>query len=127
MNGKRLTNAIVRECERMGVDGVTVLDVTGRTPFFDFLVLATVDNTVLADALLRNVHTKVRLDPGVAAFTESSPASDWVVCDFGDVLFHVFVGEEVRRRYDLEGLWQEPRKRRSRTRSEAEESETPDV
>ncbi len=125
MNGKRLTNAIVRECEKMGVEGVTVLDVSGRTPFFDFLVLATVDNTVLAEALLRNVHGKVRLDPGVVAFTESSPESDWVVCDFGDVLFHVFVGEDVRRRYDLEGLWQQTRKRHAGASAEAREPEVP--
>ena len=104
MNGKRLTNAIVRECERMGVDGVTVLDVTGRTPFFDFLVLATVDNTVLADALLRNVHTKVRLDPGVAAFTESSPASEACGKDPGGG-----AAEPVRR----------PRNRRRLTSSQA--------
>jgi len=59
----------------------------------------------LADALLRKVTKAVELDAGVAAFTESSPASDWVVCDYGDTVFHVFVGADVREHYDLEGLW----------------------
>ena len=105
MNGKRLANRIVNECEKMGVEAVRLIDVRKRTPFFDFLVIATVDNTVLADALLRKMTKTVELDAGVATFTESSPASDWVVCDYGDTVFHVFVGADVRERYDLEGLW----------------------
>jgi len=105
MNGKRLANRIVNECEKMGAEAVRLIDVRKRTPFFDFLVIATADNTVLADALLRKMAKTVELDVGVTTFTESSPASDWVVCDYGDVVFHVFVGSEVRERYDLEGLW----------------------
>ncbi|MFA4932697.1 MAG: ribosome silencing factor [Caldisericia bacterium] len=105
MNGKRLANRIVSECEKMGVEDVRSIDVRKRTPFFDFLVIATVDNTVLADALLRKVGKAVELDAGVVTFTESSPASDWVVCDYGDTVFHVFVGADVREHYNLEGLW----------------------
>ena len=110
MNGKRLANRIVNECEKMGAEAVRLIDVRKRTPFFDFLVIATVDNTVLADALLRKMAKTVELDVGVTTFTESSPASDWVVCDYGDVVFHVFVGSEVRERYDLEGLWSQSRR-----------------
>lgn len=105
MNGKRLANRIVNECEKMGADAVRLIDARKRAPFFDFLVIATVDNTVLADALLRKVAKAVELDAGVVTFTESSPASDWVVCDYGDTVFHVFVGADVRKHYDLEGLW----------------------
>jgi len=105
MNGKRLANRIVNECEKMGAEAVRLIDVRKRAPFFDFLVIATVDNTVLADALLRKVATAAEVDPGVATLTESSPASDWVVCDYGDTVFHVFVGADVREHYDLEGLW----------------------
>lgn len=105
MNGKRLANRIVNECEKMGAEAVRLIDVRKRTPFFDFLVIATVDNTVLADALLRKMAKTVELDAGVVTFTESSPASDWVVCDYGDTVFHVFVGADVRKHYDLEGLW----------------------
>ena len=87
MNGKRLANRIVNECEKMGAESVRLIDVRKRAPFFDFLVIATVDNTVLADALLRKVAKAVKLDDGIVAFTESSPASDWVVSDYGDTVF----------------------------------------
>jgi ribosome-associated protein len=108
MNGKRLANRIVKECEKMGAEDVKLVDVRSRTPFFDFIVIATVDNTVFADALLRQVAKAVQLDEGVPSLTESSPESDWVVCDYSDTLFHVFVGAEVRDRYDLEALWSPP-------------------
>jgi ribosome-associated protein len=114
MNGKRLANRIVNECEKMGVEDVRSIDVRKRTPFFDFLVIATVDNTVLADALLRKLATAAEVDPGVTILTESSPASDWVVCDYGDTVFHVFVGADVRERYNLEGLWSQSLRERSR-------------
>jgi ribosome-associated protein len=114
MNGKRLANRIVSECEKMGVEDVRSIDVRKRTPFFDFLVIATVDNTVLADALLRKLATAAEVDPGVTILTESSPASDWVVCDYGDTVFHVFVGADVREHYNLEGLWSQSLRERSR-------------
>jgi ribosome-associated protein len=115
MNGKRLANRIVNECEKMGVELVTLIDVRNRAALFDFLVIATVDNTVLADALLRKVAKTVDLDDAVVAFTESSPASDWVVSDYGDTVFHVFVGSDVRERYDLEGLWSSPVRKQRKT------------
>jgi len=112
MNGKRLANRIVRECEKMGAEDVQLVDVRNRTPFFDFMVIATVDNTVLADAVLRQVTKEIRLDDGVTTSMESSPESDWVVCDYGDTVFHVFVGADVRDRYDLESLWSPVARRR---------------
>ncbi len=114
MNGKRLANRIVSECEKMGAESVRLIDVRKRAPFFDFLVIATVDNTVLADALLRKVAKAVKLDDGIVAFTESSPESDWVVSDYGDTVFHVFVSSDVREHYDLEGLWSSPPGRRTK-------------
>lgn len=105
MNGKRLANRIVMECEKMGAEDVRLIDVRSRSPFFDFLVIATVDNTVLADALLARIRKEARPDAGVAVSVESGPESDWVVCDYGDTIFHVFVGGDVREYYDLESLW----------------------
>jgi len=112
MNGKRLANRIVNECEKMGAESVTLIDVRNRAPFFDFLVIATVDNTVLAGALLRKVAKAVDLDEAVVAFTESSPSSDWVVSDYGDTA-STCSWQRCAERYDLEGLWSPPpRKRR---------------
>lgn len=105
MNGKRLANRIINECVKMGAEDVSLVDARKKTPFFDFIVIATVDNPVLAEAILRNVDKSVEPDPGVNVQTESSPDSNWFVLDYGDLLFHLFVGSEIRERYDLEALW----------------------
>lgn len=115
MNGKRLANRIVRECEKMGAEDVKLVDVRKRTPFFDFMVIVTVDNTVFADALLRQVGKAVQIDEGARVSAESSPESDWVVRDYGDTVLQVFVGAEVRDHYDLETLWSSPVGRRGRS------------
>lgn len=124
MNGKRLANRIIKECEKMGAEDVKLVDIRNRTPFFDFLVIATVDNTVLADAVLRQVTKAVRLDNGVTTSIESSPESDWVVCDYGDTVFHVFVGADVRDRYDLESLWSPVARRKRRGTEERTEDDS---
>lgn len=124
MNGKRLANRIIKECEKMGAEDVKLVDVRNRTPFFDFLVIATVDNTVLADAVLRQVTKAVRLDNGVTTSIESSPESDWVVCDYGDTVFHVFVGADVRDRYDLESLWSPVARQKRRGTEERTEDDS---
>ncbi len=123
MTGKRLANRIVKECEDMGAEDVTLIDVRKRTPFFDFMVIATVDNTVLADALLTRIARAV--DPGrnTAFCVESRPESDWVACDYGDTVFHVFVGVEVRDRYNLEALWSSTAGRKNRAAFEKLERE----
>ena len=126
MNGKRLANRIVNESQKMGAEAVRLIDVRKRTPFFDFLVIATVDNTVLADALLRKVGEAVELDDGVASFTESTPASDWVVCDYGDIVFHVFVSADVRKHYNLDGLWSQAHRDGKRVAPAASEDD-PDL
>jgi ribosome-associated protein len=104
----------------MGAESVELIDVRKRAPLFDFLVIATVDNTVLADALLTKVMKTVKPDPGVSVVTESGPESDWVVCDYGDVVLHVFIGSDVRQRYDLEGLWSHISRRHSASTAESE-------
>ncbi len=107
MNGKRLANRIVKECLSMGAEDLCVIDVRKKTPFFDFIVVATVDNAVLADAILRRLDRSIELDPGAVTRMESAAESTWFVLDFGDLFFHLFVGEEIRKRYDLEALWSE--------------------
>lgn len=105
MNGKRLANRIVIECERMGAEDVQLLDVRKRTALFDFIIVVSVDNSVLAGAIL------ARLDKVLAAGSQNpvrheAPAdARWIASDYGDTLFHLFVGGDIRSHYDLESLW----------------------
>jgi ribosome-associated protein len=40
--------------------------------------------------------------------TDGLEEGKWVLLDYGDVIIHIFI-EDVRRFYDLEGLWADAR------------------
>ncbi len=44
--------------------------------------------------------------PGPAPLSEGLDSRRWVVLDYGNFMVHIFQSE-VRRFYDLEGLWEE--------------------
>jgi ribosome-associated protein len=106
----RIPDALQRAClaaktaaDNKGQD-VTVLDLTGVTPLFDYFVLAT-------GASRRQVHTLVEeIDAAMRGVGDERmsvtgyESSRWVVQDYGDVVCHVF-DPDTRGYYGLEQLW----------------------
>ena len=105
-----LTSALERAalCARTAADNkgrdITVLDMRGVTPLYDFFVLVN-------GASRRQIHTLAEeIDAAMARAgdrrlaIEGYEASKWVVQDYGDVLVHVF-SPEMREYYGLEDLW----------------------
>jgi ribosome-associated protein len=90
-----------------------ILDVRGRCPFTDFMVLATARSQqlaqMLAGAVLHAVKARAReVAPGVAPAIEGGQqGSEWLVVDAGSVVAHVFL-EGYRQEYALEELWGRP-------------------
>ena len=88
----------------MKAEDIVTLNLTGKTSFCDFMVVATgrsqrhvgssADNVLkeLGKAGVRNVRV------------EGVPQCDWVLIDAGDVIVHVF-RDEVRTFYNLEKMW----------------------
>jgi len=104
--------AHVREaCEalsaRKGVD-IVALDLKGRTPVCDALVIATAMNAPHLRALADEVVKRLRaLDPPCTPYRKSGErTSNWVAIDYVDFIVHV-LSADARKYYDLEGLWPE--------------------
>ena len=107
---RRVWEPLVREaCEalsaRKGVD-IVALDLEGRTPVCDALVIATAMNAPHLRALADEVAKRLRaLDPPRAPYRKSGErTSNWIALDYIDFIVHV-LSEDARRYYDLEGLW----------------------
>ncbi len=85
-------------------EDVVAIDVTGKTPLADHMVVASGRSHrhvgAVADRLLRDLKTG-HVD-GVKA--EGLSACDWVLIDSGDVVVHIF-RPEVREFYNLEKMW----------------------
>lgn len=84
---------------------IAILEVADLLAVVDLFVLATTRNERQLKAAAESMEDQARerLDRRVLR-REGTPASGWLLLDFGDVVCHVF-DEENRAFYDLDTLW----------------------
>ena len=96
--------AAVRAAESKKATEIKVLDLTGVTSFTDFFVICTGANSKQLQAIADEVCFQLKKLGTLPLSVEGSGSSEWVLCDFGDFLVHVF-STEARAYYGLERLW----------------------
>ncbi|MGE5414431.1 MAG: ribosome silencing factor [Syntrophomonadaceae bacterium] len=79
---------------------VLVFNLTDLTTMADYFVLSTAGSERQARAIADAIVEKL----GPANSVEGMRTANWILMDYGDVVFHVFQ-EEARRFYALERLW----------------------
>jgi ribosome-associated protein len=96
---------VLGSLDDMKAEDIVAIDVTGKTPLADHMVVASGRSHrhvgAVADRLLRDL--KDAGAKGVRA--EGLSSCDWVLIDAGDVVVHIF-RPEVRQFYNLEKMWQ---------------------
>lgn len=79
---------------------VLVFNLTDLTTVADYFVLSTASNDrqarAIADAIIERL--------GDPYSSEGMRRANWILMDYGDVVFHIFQ-EEARKFYALERLW----------------------
>ena len=89
--------------ERKAVDPV-LIEVTGITSIADYFIIASGSSTRQVQAITRHLEKRMR-EAGIKPLgIEGEQNAQWVLKDYGDVIIHIFY-EDVRKFYDLEGLW----------------------
>ncbi|WP_420393402.1 ribosome silencing factor [Acuticoccus sp.] len=96
---------VLDSLEDSKAEDIVAIDVTGKTPIADHMVVASGRSHrhvgAVAERLLRDLK-----DQGAKGVRVEGLAScDWVLIDTGDVVVHVF-RPEVRTFYNLEKMWQ---------------------
>jgi ribosome-associated protein len=79
---------------------VLVFNLTDLTTMADYFVLTTASS----DRQARSIADAITAALGPAFSVEGLASANWILMDYGDVVFHVFQ-EEARRFYALERLW----------------------
>ena len=79
---------------------VLVFNLTDLTTMADYFVLSTAGSDRQARAIADAIVEKL----GAARSVEGMQQANWILMDYGDVVFHVFQ-EEARKFYALERLW----------------------
>jgi len=83
-----------------------VLDIHALSPVADYFVLCSGENERQLRAIAREVDEKLGERGIHPERVEGSPASGWMLMDYGDVIVHIFEVDQ-RAFYRLEDLWAE--------------------
>jgi ribosome-associated protein len=121
MDSKKLALLCRKLADNRKAEHIQVLDVRELSSVTDFYVLASGTSDPHLRAIVDELTTKLRDEEGLRPKSvEGGPAGGWVVLDFFDVIIHV-MRAEVREKYDLEGLWSDaPRLKTRKTKSAAQ-------
>ena len=102
-----LARRLAQVADGKGADDIVALDMRELVGYTDFLVICTARNERQAGAIHEEVHQRLKQDDGLLPTTvEGEHSASWVLMDYLDCVFHVFV-PDLRQRYRLETLWGE--------------------
>jgi ribosome-associated protein len=103
-DSQRTAVAAARAALEKKAEDVVVLDLRGVSGYTDFLVIGSGGSDRQIEAIAESVEKELTMGGHRVIGSEGQRGGRWVLLDFGDVVVHVFHGEE-RAHYDLEGLW----------------------
>jgi len=89
--------------DKKGSD-LLVLNLSEISSFADYFVICSATSDRQAQAIADAIEERLRAAGRRPISVEGYGTSRWILLDYGDVLFHVFL-EESRRFYGLERLW----------------------
>ncbi|MDA3978032.1 MULTISPECIES: ribosome silencing factor [Gallibacterium] len=95
---------IVDELDNLKAKDILVLDVKGKSPITDHLIICTGNSSRHVASLGENLMTNCKQKQIENFGAEGFNTSDWIVVDFGQVMVHI-MQEEARNLYQLEKLW----------------------
>lgn len=83
---------------------IALLDISRSATFTDYFVIATAQSPLQFSALEEYLEKGLKPLGHDIRRREGTPASGWVLLDFGDIIIHIFT-QEQRDYYRLEELW----------------------
>jgi len=92
---------------KLGSD-IVLLDLTEVTLIADYFVIATGESERQLDALAQSVVEEGRGAGLRPLSVQGTPASGWLLIDYGSIVVHLFSPAQ-RRRYQLEEFWSNAR------------------
>ncbi|MGL4635583.1 MAG: ribosome silencing factor [Beijerinckiaceae bacterium] len=85
-------------------EGITTIDLLGKTSIADHMVIASGRSDRHVGAVADQIVSRLRDEGHGNAKVEGVPLCEWVLIDAGDIIVHVFK-PDVRTFYNLEKMW----------------------
>jgi|APFre7841882590_1041340.scaffolds.fasta_scaffold107622_2 ribosome-associated protein len=102
---KPMWSKVVTALEDKKATDIVVLDVRGICTFSDYIIICTGMSDRQIKAMAEHVIEKF----GKPFGKEGIEQGRWVLLDYVDVVIHIFQ-DEIRRYYDIEGMWFEAKR-----------------
>lgn len=99
-----MLNNVLKILEKAIVNDTVVYDVKSITPYYDYVVIASVNSNRQGAAAINYLKKDIIEFGGIVKSVSSSNDSGWFLIDLNDIIVHIFVGEE-RKHYNLDGLY----------------------
>jgi ribosome-associated protein len=97
---RRVVDLVV---DKMGSD-VILMQIGELSLIADYFVICTGETERQLDAIRYELQRQLKTEGEYPVGTEGTPASGWVLMDYGSVVVHIFAPSQ-RERYQLERLW----------------------
>src|SRR5438552_1880907 len=81
-----------------------ILDLREISIVCDYFVIASGQSRVQTRAIASGIEERLKHDFGRIGSRQGYRGGNWILMDFGDVVFHIFLDQE-RRYYNLEQRW----------------------
>lgn len=105
MEPLQLAQLIAHEALETKATELAILDLKGLVSYTDYFILATANSARQSHAMADRVYLRLKKELGkIPISREGQDGGQWVLLDYGDVVFHVFL-PEPRRYYALDTLW----------------------
>ncbi|WP_221584539.1 ribosome silencing factor [Microbacterium sp. G2-8] len=96
----------VAAADKMGGEDLVALDVSEPMPLADIFLIVTGRSERNAAAISDEIERALNQAGHKLLRREGKAEGRWILCDFGDLIVHVFHQEE-REYYGLERLWKD--------------------
>ena len=87
-------------------EDIKIIDIRSISVLADYFIIADGNNKNQVQAMVDNVEEQLGRAGYEPKQVEGTRGSNWILMDYGDLIFHVF-DEENRLFYDLERIWRD--------------------
>ena len=108
----QLQKLVVSSLEDFKAIDILVIDVSGKSPLTERLVIASGNSTRHVKSMSENLIVKAKAAGCPPLGVEGAREGEWVLVDLNDVIVHLML-PQTRAFYNLEKLWEASADRRS--------------
>ena len=104
MNNREIALKVAEVLKDKKAQDIMVIDISGKSSFTDYLVIASGASERQVGALASDVGEKLSIEGIFSKNVEGKKESGWILLDYGDLIVNIFSLEQ-RSRYNLEKIW----------------------